>query len=312
MADSTQSVPEVVVIIPAYNAEKTILRTVDSLKRQTVPVEIVVVDDGSAVPLSIAGVRIIRQVNAGAYTARLNGVAQTAAPFIGFVDADDEVEPDMYERMLALAREHELDVVQCGISGHPLTGDAEILAGSEDVRRRIITPMLIKGDCSAFVWDKLYRRSVCVGDLSTRPFEKSGIFMFDDLAINLQAFARVKRVGVLKQGLYHYNVGDGSSVRNFKRKNIDDLKEAVRFREKFLPLYGVEPKDPVYEKWIEKNLRNCLIKAASAGRERMIDRVANVKDLYMTVKGRIPFMVTARVVAINFLKHAQRMLHGQS
>lgn len=91
MADSTQSAPEVVVIIPAYNAEKTILRTVDSLKRQTVPVEIVVVDDGSAVPLSIAGVRIIRQVNAGAYTARLNGVAQTAAPFIGFVDADDEV-----------------------------------------------------------------------------------------------------------------------------------------------------------------------------------------------------------------------------
>ena len=312
MADSTKSAPEIVVIIPAYNAEKTILRTVDSLKRQTVPVEIVVVDDGSDVPLSIEGVRVIRQANAGAYTARLNGVAQTSAPFIGFVDADDEVESNMYEKMLATAKAHELDVVQCGVWGMPLTGNTEIFESKEEVRRRIIRPMLINGDCSAFVWDKLYRRSVCFGDLSTRPFEKSRIFMFDDLAINLQAFARVKRIGMLMQGLYHYNIGDCSSVRNFKRKNIDDLKEAVRFREKFLPLYGVEPKDPAYEKWIEKNLRNYLIMAASAGRERMIDRVANVKDLYMTVKGRIPFMVTARVVAINFLKHAQRMLHGQS
>ena len=301
-------ISEVVVIVPAYNAEKTIMRTVESLKRQTIPIEIVVVDDGSAVPLSIEGVRVIHQANAGAYTARLNGVAQTSAPFIGFVDADDEIEPDMYEKMLNLAKTYELDVVQCGVFGTLLPGNAEILSCEADVRSRIVTPMLIKGDCSAFVWDKLYRRSVCFGDLSTRPFEKSGIFMFDDLAINLQAFTRVKRVGMLMQGLYHYNVGDGSSVRNFKRKNIEDLKEAIRFRAKFLPYYGVEANDPVYEKWIKKNLRNYLISVASAGHDCMVNRIANAKDLYMVVKGRMPLTLAVQVVVINFLKNVQRRL----
>ena len=134
--------------------------------------------------------------------------------------------------------------------------------------------------------------------------------MFEDLAINLQAFVRVKRVGVLDQGLYHYNVGDGSSVRNFKRKNIDDFLEAIRFRKKFLPRYGVGPNDPVLDKWVAKNLRNNLISASSAGRVSMGGRIANAKCLYSAIKGQVPRLLAFRVLLINLTKRVQRNLLG--
>ena len=122
---------EITVVIPAYNAERTVGRAVKSVLASTVPVDVVVVDDGStdataasaesAAAECVAGrgssFRLLRQANAGAYTARVHGLEGVETPYFAFVDADDAVEPEMYAHLLAFAREHDLDIAQCDAVG---------------------------------------------------------------------------------------------------------------------------------------------------------------------------------------------------
>ena len=82
------------VIIPAYNAQATLVETLASVLGQTrSPDEIIVVDDGStdatADIAAAASVRVIRQANSGPAIALNAGVAQATGDLLGFVDADD-------------------------------------------------------------------------------------------------------------------------------------------------------------------------------------------------------------------------------
>lgn len=102
--------PLVSVIVPAYNAERTIDETLLSIRAQThVALEVLVVDDGSkdrTAELALAHaaqdsrVRLIRQVNGGVAAARNRGIAEAKSEFIAPVDADDLWKPTKIERQL--------------------------------------------------------------------------------------------------------------------------------------------------------------------------------------------------------------------
>lgn len=107
------SVPTVSVVIPAYKAECTIRRALDSVLAQTVPVhEIIVVDDGS--PDDQSGiiaeygplVTLIRQPNGKTAKARNTGLEAATGEFVAFLDADDYWEPTKLERQLAVFESH--------------------------------------------------------------------------------------------------------------------------------------------------------------------------------------------------------------
>lgn len=268
---------EVTVIIPAYNAAGTIGRAIASLKAQTIPIEVVVVDDGSREPLMLEGVPVIRQENAGGYAARRRGLQEVKTPYFGFMDADDWAEPTMYEKMLAAAKAHDLDVVQCDVYGAANRG----LRVVEDLKGEVFDPILIKGTVASFVWDKLYRNRGIV-------LEPSNIMMYDDIAMNLQLFDGIKRFGYLHEGLYHYEVNAGSSIRNFKKKNLDDLKTAIAFREKYLPRYEAEQLGEVQGNWINLNFTNLVRVAASARCRSWHERMENVRFSYQELKMKTP------------------------
>lgn len=101
--------PTVSVVIPAYKAEQTIRRAIDSVLAQTVPAhEIIVVDDGSpdqqAAVVESYGppVRLIRQPNGKTAKARNAGLDAATGEFIAFLDADDYWEPQKLARQLAI------------------------------------------------------------------------------------------------------------------------------------------------------------------------------------------------------------------
>lgn len=112
------------IIIPAYNLEKYIRRTVESVLAQTYrEIEVIVVDDGStdmtgAILDEISGndqrVRVIHKENGGVSRARLCGIENARGEYIGFVDGDDTVEPDMFERLYNNAAEYNADISHCG------------------------------------------------------------------------------------------------------------------------------------------------------------------------------------------------------
>ncbi len=96
---TTETTSGISIIIPLYNKSQTIARAIDSVLRQSVPCEIVVVDDGStdgsdSVVKKYGGaVRYCRQANSGPSAARNFGASLSSFPVLGFLDADDELLP---------------------------------------------------------------------------------------------------------------------------------------------------------------------------------------------------------------------------
>jgi glycosyltransferase involved in cell wall biosynthesis len=115
------------VVIPAYQARRTIAAAVLSAQAQRpAPREVVVVDDGSHdgtgdVVAALPGVRLIRQDNRGPAAARNRGLAACSQEWIGFLDADDRWKPGKLARQLDLLRRcPELAVVACAGTGAAL------------------------------------------------------------------------------------------------------------------------------------------------------------------------------------------------
>ena len=112
------------VIVPIYKIEKYLRRCIDSVLGQTFSdFELILVNDGSpdncpAICEEYAAkdkrIRVIHKENGGVTSARLRGVVEATGEWIGFVDGDDYVEPQMYERLLDNALKYQADISHCG------------------------------------------------------------------------------------------------------------------------------------------------------------------------------------------------------
>ncbi len=162
------------VIVPVYNVERYLPACLDSLVAQTRPVEeIIVVDDSTDGSSAIAeqyarrhpSIRVVRGPGRDVASARNLGLGLARGDWIGLVDADDWIEPDMYERLLAHAAAHDLDMVLCngryhfgdGRPDRPVYGDhppAGPMPGAEWLATK-----LEKHDFLHAVWMHVYRRA---------------------------------------------------------------------------------------------------------------------------------------------------------
>ncbi len=139
--------PLVSVIIPAYNSEKTLSRAIGSaLEQNSIPLEIIVVDDGSTdgtadkVREYGGKVRLIQQENRGAGAARNRGVAEAAGEFIAFLDADDEYLPDrLCKGLEPLLANEKVGMTHCQCILHYPDGNEEI-SGERFLRMQIFRP----------------------------------------------------------------------------------------------------------------------------------------------------------------------------
>lgn len=116
--------PKITVIIPAYNVENYIQRCLDSVLNSTYQnIEVIAIDDGSTdntgrildLYQGDPRVVVIHQENQGLVAVREEGIRRAVGEYIGFVDGDDAVEPDMYERLLQNALVHNADISHCGL-----------------------------------------------------------------------------------------------------------------------------------------------------------------------------------------------------
>ena len=116
--------PELSIIVPVYKVEKYISRCLDSILKQTFrEFELIIIDDGSPDQSGLIAdhyaklderIRIIHQENKGVSEARNVGIKNARGTYIGFVDSDDYIEPDMYSTMLQEMKLHKADLTICG------------------------------------------------------------------------------------------------------------------------------------------------------------------------------------------------------
>ena len=114
------------IIMPVYNAAKYLAGAVDSVLHQTFhKFELILVDDGSsdgsgelcdALASTDSRIRVIHQANAGVAAARNVGLDAAIGEYIGWVDSDDLVHPEMYRIMLTLMEQYSADIVQCVVT----------------------------------------------------------------------------------------------------------------------------------------------------------------------------------------------------
>ena len=112
------------IIVPVYNAELYLDRCINSVLNQTYKeFELILIDDGSTdSSLSIcydyaskdSRIVVLSKKNEGAGLARNEGLKIAKGDYIGFVDSDDYISPDMYREMYRKAIENDADIVQCG------------------------------------------------------------------------------------------------------------------------------------------------------------------------------------------------------
>jgi len=147
--------PAVSVIIPAYNSERYIQETLDSVLAQTwKDLEVVVVDDGSTdstceiVRACGEPVRLVEQANAGPSPARNHGIREARGEFVAFVDSDDLWTPDKLERQMALFDgEGKVGLVYC--RGQRIDGEGNRLPTTpmEKPVGDVFLPLLYRNHC---------------------------------------------------------------------------------------------------------------------------------------------------------------------
>ena len=204
------------ILIPAYNAEKTIHRCLDSVLGQTVAdLEIVVVNDGSKdATLQIlheyaardSRIVIVDQANSGVAVARNAGLQKETGEFILYVDADDWVEPNMLERMLSLA--DDADIAFCANDTAEKPEDAKhtdtIEIENWDQDRQLLEFMKHKR-MTGMLWNKLIRRSVTEGCCFN---PKTGYG--EDAEFLWQVLKKSQKMVVTNEILYHHVMDDNS------------------------------------------------------------------------------------------------------
>lgn len=113
------------IIVPVYNVEKYLKKCVDSIVNQTYKnLEIILVDDGATdnsgkicdelVELDNR-IRVYHKKNGGLSDARNYGVERAAGDYIGFVDSDDYIDAEMYEKLYEAIKKENVDVAECNL-----------------------------------------------------------------------------------------------------------------------------------------------------------------------------------------------------
>lgn len=159
-------------------------------------------------------------------------IRAAAAPYLGFADPDDYVEPDMYERLYRLAEESGADMVQCSYSPFLPAESGESRGMAEEKLLHIentacdgvftekgeIFRLFLEDRITGVVWSKLFRRLLpgCSAPLEVRL--PSSFTSGEDTLYVSRAIARCRSVALTSEKLYHYGLGGPQSVSSRNRK----------------------------------------------------------------------------------------------
>lgn len=212
---------KVSIIVPIYNVEKYLKRAVDSLLAQTMEgIEIILVDDGS--PDSCGRMideyaercsccSALHKKNGGQSDARNAGMSIARGEYIGFVDPDDYVEPDMFEKLYQAAKENDSDLVLCGYI-EEFSKDYIVeqkIKLNEKVTSGMSTAIsFLKGDVGAYAWNKLFKKTIIERFHLQFPLS---IMLSEDTVFFGNYLKYTNSVSVVGECLYHY-IRNGESI----------------------------------------------------------------------------------------------------
>lgn len=230
------------IIIPVCNMERYLKRCLLSVQRQTYPhLEITIVDYGSTdnslkIIDSFAQTDSrIKQVSTkcyGPFRARLEGVSKATGQWIGFIDADDEIEPAMYETLINNALRHKKEISHCGLQRIFPDGRVQYIGNTGELvtqdRNRAIVELIEERGSIASLCNKLFKADL-FQRISHSPYLNEKVKYGEDLLLNYLIFSAAD--GAVYEGVcpYHYVVHRGSLL--MRRLNSDRVRDPIHVRD---------------------------------------------------------------------------------
>lgn len=291
------------VIVPIYNNEFFLNMCIRSIINQNYTnLEIILVNDGSTDrSLDICKkyaaedkrIIIVDKENGGVSSARNKGLDIATGDYIGFVDSDDYISCEMYEKLYSAMVSSDADIAECGYftakPDYQITNEnplkEEVILGNYECSYNYLT----KNNTTNFNVNKLYRRSILE---NTRYLE---LKYSEDYAFNVMAFYNCQKKVTIK-GCYYYYVQNPNSTCNkgFNEDKFDILKsgkEAYKFHEsrfpqlnKYIVLYMLNNIRELYKELIDSNVLD-----KTKHKKRLIEEYKQLfplieTELYQTLK----------------------------
>lgn len=220
------------IIVPVYNVEPYLDKCINSLIDQTyLNIEVIIINDGStdssgaicdAYALKDDRIKVFHINNGGSSVARNYGLKKSKGEYIGFVDSDDWVKPDMFEELIKFAAANSLKVVECSAThAHLLETNTvknkSINATIED--RDTALKRIIQNKRFA-VWRRIYHHSI----LKNRYFIEG--ILHQDVYYTIDILNEISKIGYLENQLYIYNVQNPTSVirSDYSIKKLNSIK----------------------------------------------------------------------------------------
>ena len=218
-----QILPYVSVIIPVYNTAPYLRRCLDSVCKQTLQnIEIICINDGSTdnsaeilqqYEEKDSRVCVITQENKGIAVARNIGLQYARGQYIGFVDSDDWIEPNMFALAYNTAQREHVDIVAWGYSLDLMTGQKAIKKeeqkGFHDTEQ-VVCAILSEGSYRDFLWNKLFSKNFI---LEKRLKFDETLAVMEDRYFVFEAALAGGTLFYVPEITYHYRRDIGSSYR---------------------------------------------------------------------------------------------------
>ncbi|MCM1120979.1 MAG: glycosyltransferase [Eubacterium sp.] len=246
--------------MPIYNCEKYLAECLDSIVNQTKKeLEIILIDDGSA---DTSGkicddyayrddrIKVIHSENCGLVETRKKGVSVSKGKYIAYVDADDWIEPDMYEELYKAVTDGDCDMVAAGLyrqfDDRKQSVTNTIKPGMYDrdgIVRSIMPKMLFNGiyyqmGVRPNLVNKLFRRELIYQEQMDVP---AGITNGEDTAVTYSCIMRAERIFLSDQIYYHYRQhSEAMTKTKSSAEDIDNLKVLYSHLKQKLCLDGYE------------------------------------------------------------------------
>ena len=230
------------IITPVYNGAATLRHMVYSVLDQTLEDwELILVDDGSAdgspslcdaLAKQDRRIRVLHKPNGGVSSARNAGLSLASGEYIGFIDCDDNIKPNMYSLLLDTAEREHRDFVMGGYE-KVSEGGADPVSLPHDggmegngIKEILYSMAFWNGYLDGrplptlygSVWPNLYRADIIRNNGIAFPED---VFIGEDLLFNLRYLTKVHRAAMINRPLYEYNIANSSATRKQNRKLWD-------------------------------------------------------------------------------------------
>lgn len=259
------------VIIPVYNVAEYLDQCLETVCSQTYKkLEIILIDDGST---DGSGricdewrskddrILVIHKENGGVSSARNEGLKAATGEYVGFVDSDDWLELDMYEKLVdGIA---EADAVSCGYVDYPYGEGRQVPKGTKVIHPcnypDAIIAIFERNGYFTTLWNKLFRRTAVYKEGGFVPLDTSLSFGEDEVWL-ITVLKRCKKIAFVPEALYHWRPRAGSVTRF---KTISQ-KQLSLLRAKKIALTILPKRHDVIELAKSRTFNDCFLMKVQA------------------------------------------------